>query len=107
MEHPFKSEQLIAVDIFSTNGYFNPCGITAERVLVPCKDGNSREDISDHPNSVILDLIERKGGVRPQFQKRGEHRQLAFGGRFIWSSDSRFRKQYGDNPIPLHDNYVS
>lgn len=33
----------------------------------------------------------------------GERRWVMFGGNFIWSSDSRFRQEVSERPLPIHD----
>jgi hypothetical protein len=46
-----------------------------------------------------------KAGPEPYLRAvpAGERRWTMFGGNFIWSSDSRFRREVSERPIPVHD----
>jgi hypothetical protein len=45
----------------------------------------------------------RDGAKHLRAVPAGEDRWLMFGGNFIWSSDSRFRNEVSEYPIPVHD----
>ena len=41
------------------------------------------------------------------FFKEKDAKSGAFGGNFLYSTDSRFSETYGHRPLPVHDNYDS
>lgn len=74
------------------------------RLVVPCEEGHLSDDDIDDSRTVVLILREIQGS--PHFKPEaycGGHPM--FGGNFVWSSDSRFRRQYGDQPIKVHDRF--
>lgn len=76
------------------------------RLVVPLEDGFlTLEDLdkSDEP-TVILEPGSILGC--PNFTPQHAHTSSPmFGGNFVWSSDSRFRRTYGDQPIAVHDRF--
>jgi hypothetical protein len=74
-----------------------------ERLVVPCEDGFlSEEDVVDR-GYVVLELKKIMDSVnfRPSNIPAGTHSM--FGGNFVYSSDSRFGRKYGRQPIHVHD----
>lgn len=74
-----------------------------DRLCVPCTDGNLSEmDIIENGYSV---LILMSNPYNPGYFVPLElaQRHTMAGGSFIWTTDSRFRRVYGDHPIALHD----
>jgi hypothetical protein len=61
----------------------------------------------DHPSGVAAFLLETspRVGIKPYPRAIPpyETRHVMFGGNFIWSSDSRFRQEVSEGPIPVHD----
>ena len=88
-----------------TNDAFGDCsnsGVTArmpERLVVPCEDGHiSEEDVVDR-GYVVLEL----GTILDSKHFKVPGTRGMFGGNFVYSSDSRFGKAYGRQPIHVHD----
>lgn len=99
------TQQYLPVDVYSnadrrdcTNG-----GVTSNpdvQLVVPCKDGHiTREEAEKHYTILevgrILDTI--------HFKPEGATGHTMFGGNFVCTSDSRFNKQYGRQPVHVHD----
>lgn len=92
------------------NPTFGNCsnnGVTVtheDKLVVPCADGHiTQEDVDQH-GYVVLDTEQRTATYRC-FKPRGDTRWLMMGGAFVYSCDSRFRRAYGDYPIPVHDRH--
>ncbi len=65
----------------------------------------TKEDILEYePDATLLEL-EGKTTSYCCFKPAGDKRWLMKGYGFIYSTDSRFRDQYGNYPIPLHDRH--
>jgi hypothetical protein len=97
-----KSDFQFSGDSDCTNG-----GVTAthyDNLVVPCEEGYlTLEDVTER-DYIILELEE--SGVRGapgHFVPKGEESWTMFGGNYVTTSDSRFRKQYGWSPIAVHD----
>lgn len=92
------------------NPTFGNCssnGITethADKLVVPCPNGHVTQEDVDRAGYIVLDLVENTVGYF-HFKQRGDERWLMMGGAFVYSSDSRFRREYGDQPIAVHDRY--
>lgn len=52
-------------------------------------------------DSCLLELVQRRDGTY-YAKPKGETRWTMFGGNFVWSSDSRFRR-ICEAPIAIHD----
>lgn len=80
-------------------------GITTRKnrkLVVEHERGNvTEDDLKADKTHVVLELKNIMGSYF--FKELGEGRHTMFGGNFVWSSDSRFRDDYGDNPIRVHD----
>jgi hypothetical protein len=67
----------------------------------------SEADVPAEPPKglALLVLIDEPVCGRPYLKVRpaGEKRWCMFGGNFLWSSDSRFRQEVSERPIPVHD----
>ena len=94
----------LSVDVYTSGKY--DCtnnGVTFEHpkhLVVPCLEGPlSQEDVD--AKYVILDI--KVNHVTKVFILKGEKRWTMFGGNFVWASDSRFRRTYGDAPVAVHD----
>ena len=74
------------------------------KLCVPCEDGYlSAEDVEER-GYIILELEKSAvGGAPGHFVPKGETAWTMFGGNYITTSDSRFRRAYGWSPIALHD----
>ena len=84
-------------------------GVTATdayRLLVPCEDGHVTEEDIDNSNRpvVILEYGEILGSPHFKPQTDGHHHSM-FGGNFVYTSDSRFSRKYGKQPIAVHDRF--
>lgn len=76
----------------------------ATKLYVPCPHGPD----SDPPPD--LRLIPRERGGLEHFVPQAlsdSRRMTMFGGNFVWCTDSRFRQQYGDHPVAIHDRTES
>ena len=84
-------------------------GISArfKNVYVFCPDGNVEIDLDNPPeNFVTLEIRHFAFGSFKRFNPvNNDGRWNMFGGAFVWSCDSRFRENFGEYPIPLHDRY--
>ena len=86
-------------------------GVTATdgyQLVVPCEDGHiSDEDIDNSTRSIV---ILEAGCIlgRPHFkpQTTGSYHAM-FGGNFVYTSDSRFSRKYGGQPVQVHDRFES
>lgn len=70
--------------------------------------------VTSNTGVLVLDRREGKnwGPIARPADTLGEKRRLGtsvvggmFGGNFVWSSDSRFRDQVSETPIPVHDRF--
>jgi hypothetical protein len=92
------------------NATFGNCsnnGVTAThlgRLVVECPNGHVDEQAVADQEYIVLDLEARGPGYNC-FKQRGDKRMLQNGGAFVYSTDSRFSKQYGSYPIPVHDRH--
>ena len=78
----------------------------ADRLVVPAVNGYLTEEDVENLEYIVLDLCEiNVGGDVSQYFKPAylSDNRVMSGGAFIFSTDSRFRKIYGDKPIRLHD----
>ena len=76
-------------------------------VYAYCPDGNLEFDLDHLPeNFVNLEITQFGCRALKRFSpaNRGGRWNM-FGGAFVWSCDSRFRLNFGEYPIPLHDRY--
>lgn len=69
------------------------------------KTGDSSTVMSNEPY-LLLSKMEFRGrtsiSAKPvNYGNEGKHKM--FGGAFVWSSDSRFRNDVAEYPVPLHD----
>jgi len=69
--------------------------------VVPCPNGNISDEDIQKAKYTVLELNE--SGGREFFTVRGVSKRTMNGGCFVYTTDSRFSKQYGSNPIRLHD----
>ena len=63
--------------------------------------GHGMPEIFDAGDDLVLELAERRDGTLFA-RAAGETRHTMFGGNFVWSSDSRFRR-ISEGPIQIHD----
>lgn len=81
---------------------------TNEKIILVTdgKKGDSFSVMSDEP---YLQLVKRNLfgkeyiHAEPVNFKNTKFKQKMFGGNFVWSSDSRFRDDVSELPVPLHD----
>lgn len=82
------------------------CGVTLihrDKLVVPCATGHITEDDVAKRGYVVLEPMEPSfPGCPLRFKPRGQTGGMA-GGRFVYTSDSRFRETYGWHPISVHD----
>lgn len=86
-------------------------GVTATDhyyLVVPCEDGHvSESDIDNMERDVVvLEFGEILGSPHFKPQTNGQHHSM-FGGNFVHTSDSRFSRKYGNQPIAVHDRFES
>ena len=95
----------LTVEVYRTAGI--DCtnnGVTSETsqtFVVPCEFGPISSDWAEEREYVIL--VPGKAGNRMHVKPEGVGRHTMFGGNFVYSSDSRFKENYGSNPIHVHD----
>ena len=103
------SQQYLRVRVFSdvslsdsSNGGFTVTH--ADKLVVPCIDGNINEEDVEEEGLIILTLQStNKPQVYYYFEHRVDGEWTMSGGNFVYSSDSRFRSGYGSYPIAVHD----
>ena len=79
--------------------YTNP-----DKLVVPCEDGFLSEADVAARGYVVLELMEPAfADCPPRFQPKGIEGWNMFGGNYVHTSDSRFRRAYGWHPIAVHD----
>jgi hypothetical protein len=85
----------------SNGGVSAPYGA---KLVVPCSEGFlSEEDVAER-GYVVLELMPPAYPSCPnRLKPRGESRWVMFGGNFVYSSDSRWSREYGAYPLPVHD----
>ena len=100
----YLSVRVLRGDCDTTNG-----GISSDRSLnlaVPCVDGNiTEEDLNDGYYTLLEPEYAPIEGYPVRFKKAGDDRWLMFGGNFVYSSDSRFARAYGNSPLAVHDRF--
>lgn len=70
--------------------------------FVPCANGNyKRNELGRMSSAVVLEV--HTIGDRTYVKPESVQGHPMFGGCFIYTSDSRFAKQYGNQPIHLYD----
>ncbi|URC15294.1 hypothetical protein GD1_170 [Paraglaciecola Antarctic GD virus 1] len=75
-----------------------------DKIVVPCERGNITEaDVEDMDLAVLELKPSVIAGYSPHFIPDGETRWTMFGGNFVYTSDSRFKKEYGDSPVKIFD----
>lgn len=89
----------------------NGVSVTGSTFYVPCPEGNwSEEDVlaakERDKNVVILEVEKRIIGMTKyvNFVEKDKRGRPMAGGCFIYSTDSRFMREYG-GPVSLHDRY--
>ncbi len=73
-----------------------------DMLFIPCAGGNYSFDELEPER--ILDVTKNKAGDGFNFHPHGRPKGMS-GGNFLYSLDSRFRQQYGENPIRIFDRY--
>ena len=100
-----------------------------ERVWVPCPDGHMtvgdliKSELWKTKRTAVCTKVKRElwqghisitlepytGDYESPDSDMRDHTDspgmtdFMMGGCFVWSSDSRFSREYGDRPVPLHD----
>jgi hypothetical protein len=101
----YKEASRINQDVDCTNG-----GVSSKfkTLFVPCEEGNyTKEQILEHEGPEVI--LKAKNHVKdyicfePEVKPEGVLSSM-FGGNFIYSSDSRFRR-ISAYPAPLHDRF--
>lgn len=86
-------------------------GVTSDdsiRLVVPCEDGHVTMEDIDNSNTPTVILLPGKILDCPHFRPETEDGSRGmFGGNFVYTSDSRFRRKYGNQPIQVHDRFES
>ena len=95
----------LPVTVLTEGGYDCSCnGVTvthAKKLVVPCEDGHLSEEDVEKRGYVVLEL----GVILKSIHFKQPGKRGMFGGNFVWSSDSRFGKAYGRQPIHVHDRH--
>lgn len=85
-----------------TNG-----GVThthSDNIVVPMEDGYlSLDDVTERGYAILELEASALRGAPPHFKPEGEKRWTMFGGNYVSTSDSRFKRKYGYSPIAVHD----
>jgi len=79
-------------------------GVTSDEsnmMVVPCVSGPITAEQAELNEYVIL--VPGTAGNRMHLKPEGVGRHTMFGGNFVYSSDSRFKENYGNKPIHVHD----
>ncbi len=82
----------------------------AGELYVPLEDGPYREE--EVSAERCLSVRERAGveyfvpRLAAAYVNASGGRMM-FGGNFVWSSDGRYRRRYGDRPVAVHDREES
>ena len=102
--------KFISVNVYR-NSAFGDCsmnGVTATddyNLVVPVANGYiTEEDVEKNGYVVLEPMRPASATCPPRFKERGEKRMVMSGGNFVYSSDSRFRREYG-GPVSVHDRY--
>lgn len=100
----------LSVNVYKTDYDCSNNGISKthpNRLVVPCAEGNISLDDVERNGYIILSLNKFITGnnIYRSFSVAGDNRWLMFGGAFVYSTDSRFSRTYGNQPIALHDRY--
>lgn len=98
----------LRVDVYSCGMESTNHGVTdvhRDSLVVPCEEGNyTEEDVIEH-GLVVLELQpSAMRGYPPKFVPvcvKGKWTMN--GGNFVYTSDSRFGRKYGHQPIAVHD----
>ena len=61
------------------------------------------EDVNERNYIRLVEIPPAYQGCSRRLKIEDTIGNCAFGGSFVYSSDTRFRKQYGDYPLHLHD----
>tara|TARA_B110000503_G_scaffold138467_1_gene224713 strand:+ start:43 stop:369 length:327 start_codon:yes stop_codon:yes gene_type:complete len=103
------NKRYLSVDVYKNDAYGDSSmnGITHQfmELFVEIPDGHiTEEQVASYPNSAILKLKRKPfASAGDAFVEDIDDDQMRmFGGNFVWSSDSRFRKVY-PSPVPVHD----
>ncbi len=82
-------------------------GVTAthaQKLVVPCEDGYlTLEDVTERGYKILELQKSLVQGAPGHFTPEGVTRHTMFGGNYVTTSDSRFRRAYGWSPIAVHD----
>jgi hypothetical protein len=99
-------KKFISVTVYSAHhGLAAGAGVTAKspgRLVVECPTGTITEQNVEEQEYIVLEL-ETKNSNYQCFRPQGMPNRPR-GKSFVWSTDSRFRTQYGHYPIPVHDH---
>lgn len=102
----------LPVNVYShADPFFGDCtngGVTVThttKLVVPCEDGHiTEEDVKERGYvKLVWDQILNC----PNFKPEGVEGWLMMGGNFVYSSDGRFSRKYGNQPIQVHDRLES
>ncbi len=75
-------------------------------LVVPCEDGHITEE--DVEARGYIRLVPGKILNCPNFTPEGtENKWTMMGGNFVYSTDSRFSRKYGNAPVAVHDRIES
>jgi hypothetical protein len=98
------------VNIYKSDDYTSPQNIVSNKFknIVLVTDGIKGDSFSVMSNEPYIKLVKRNlfgkeflSAEPVNFGVDKNHKM--FGGSFVWSSDSRFRENISERPIPLHD----
>lgn len=95
------------VYIYKTENASNDMNLLKGNSYVLVTDGIKGDSSEISPNEIYLKLIKRsimgKEYMNVEPVNVGEKDWKMFSGKFVWSSDSRFRNDISERPLPLHD----
>jgi len=81
-------------------------GVSAtDKLVVQQENGNLTLEQVRADGYIIMDILCKSRVEENYFyaKEAGQQTWTMMGGNFIYSSDSRFRRTYGDRPLPVHD----
>lgn len=101
------TKRYLPVEVYRTKG--RDCtlgGVTCNDLnylVVPCADGHITEEDVVSRGYIVL-VPGEKGGCA-NFVPEGVEGWSMFGGNFVYTSDSRFSRVYGNQPVAVHDRF--
>lgn len=95
------------VYVYTTEGHSDTMNLLKKNSYILVTDGINGDSSEVNSDDIYLKLVKRnimgKEYVSVEPVNVGEGDWKMFSGKFVWSSDSRFRKDVSERPLPVHD----